>query len=64
MTFRKRQEALMADLLAERDATTNIWWAERLDQKIAELRAAMHPPHNDGPEHVCPECVRTLLERE
>lgn len=39
MTFREKQDALLADLIAER-ATAQGFWAARLDQKITDMHAA------------------------
>lgn len=41
MTFREKQEALLIDLLAER-ATAEGRWANRLDQKIGDMREAVY----------------------
>lgn len=41
MTFRERQEALLADLLDERKVAVGSW-AFRLDQKIGDMREAIY----------------------
>ena len=42
MILREKQDAMLSDLLEERAcANLPFWWLARLDEKIAELRAAM-----------------------
>lgn len=47
MTFRERQEALLADLVAEK-AQHGERWTYFYDVKIAEMRAAMGESHGSG----------------
>lgn len=49
MTLRERYAALMTDLVAERaGAVEGSWWAARLDQKIADLKAATEERFGGG----------------
>ena len=41
MTLREKQLVMLADLLEEKASEVSTVWLMRLDEKIAELRAAM-----------------------